>query len=206
MAEDDRVDDPFDPRALPAEAFRRAAREGAAFVPRAVRPPFIRRLVAEFAGLRFEPAPAEVGEVRQETEACTLPQGLAGFPATASLGRALVAAARASGVRGLRTWRPKDVVVQRYAPDALGITSHRDGKRFRRLVAVVTLEGRARFATRRDRHGDVVARWDVGPGDLVLMRGPGLAGARDGRPFHEVSGPREGARSSVAFRMDAGRR
>jgi hypothetical protein len=201
----DRVDDPFAPGALPAAAFRRVVRDGAAFVPRAVRPPFIRRLVAELAGLRFEPAPPEVGEVRQETEACTLPQGLAGFPATASLGRTLVAAARASGVRGLRTWRPNEVVVQRYAPDALGITAHRDGKRFRRLVAVVTLEGRARFAIRRDRHGEVVAGWDVGPGDLVLMRGPGLANVRDGRPFHEVSGPREGARSSVAFRMDARR-
>jgi hypothetical protein len=200
-----RVDDPFDLGTLPAHAFRRAAREGAAFIPRVVHGPYLGRLVAELAELRFEAAPAEVGEVRQETEACTLPEGLGRFPATAAVGRGLVAAARASGVRGLRTWRPNEVVVQRYAPDTLGITSHRDGKRFRRLVAVVTLEGWARFAIRRERHGDLVARWDVGPGDLVLMRGPGLAGARDGRPFHEVSGPRTGARSSVAFRMDAGR-
>ena len=199
------MDDPFAPGALPAAAFRRVARDGAAFVPRAVRAPFIRRLVPELASLRFEPAPPEVGEVRQETEASTLPRGLAGFPATASLWRALVAAAMASGVRGLRTWRPNEVVVQRYAPDALGITSHRDGKRFRRLVAVLTLEGRARFTIRRERHGEVLAGWDVGPGDVVLMRGPGLGGVRDGRPFHEVSGPHEGARSSVAFRMDAGR-
>jgi hypothetical protein len=199
------VVEPFEAGALEADAFRRVARVGAAFVGAAVERSFLRRLRTELGDLTFTAAPTELGEVRQETEASTLPHRLGGFPATAALRRALVTAARASGVRGLRTWRPDDVSVQRYATGALGITSHRDGRRFRRLVAVVTLRGQARFAIRGGRHGAVLAEWEVGPGDLMLMRGPGLAGARDGRPFHEVSGPREGARSSVAFRMDAGK-
>jgi hypothetical protein len=38
----------------------------------------------------------------------------------------------------------------------------------------------------------------------VLMRGPGLAGNRDGRPFHLVDGPRRGERLSVGIRMALG--
>jgi hypothetical protein len=192
-------------RARLGAAYRRTARGGAAFVPGAVDLRLLARLGDELEGLPFEPAPRVVGEVRQETEGVSLPRGLAGHPATRELRDALVGAARTSGVRGLRTWVPDDVEVQRYEPGALGITAHRDGKRFRRLVAVVTVRGSARFAIRAERHGDIVAEWEVGPGDLVLLRGPGLAGARDGRPFHEVSGPRDGVRSSVAFRMDASR-
>lgn len=183
-------------------AFRRTAATGAAFVPGAVDARLLERLARELMALRFEPAPRVVGEVRQETEGATFPRRLPDV--IRALRDALVEEARASGVRGLRTWVPNDVEVQRYEPGALGITAHRDGKRFRRLVAVVTVRGRARFAVRAERHGEIVEVWDVGPGDLVLMRGPGLAGARDGRPFHEVSGPRNGVRSSVAFRMNAG--
>jgi alkylated DNA repair dioxygenase AlkB len=183
-------------------AFRRTAQAGAAFVPGAVDPRLLERLARELEALRFEPAPRVVGEVRQETEGASFPGRLP--VAARALRDALVDAARGSGIRGLRTWRPNDVEVQRYEPGALGITAHRDGKRFRRLVAVVTVRGRAGFAIRAERHGRIVAAWEVGPGDLVLMRGPGLAGARDGRPFHEVSGPLDGVRSSVAFRMVPG--
>jgi len=34
-----------------------------------------------------------------------------------------------------------------------------------------------------------------------LMRAPGLAGVRDGRPYHAVHGPARGARCSLALRM-----
>jgi hypothetical protein len=69
---------------------------------------------------------------------------------------------------------------------------------------VVTVHGRARFAIcgSRDPH-DVVEAWTSAGGDLVLMRGPGLAGRRDGRPFHLVEGPRRGERLSLGFRMSA---
>jgi hypothetical protein len=179
----------------------RVAGEGAAFVKEALAPPFLRRIRAELAGVPVERAPDRIGEVRQETEAATLPPDLEGYPATSALRVALVGAVRSSGIRGLATWWPDDVAIQRYRQGALGITSHRDGKRFRRLVAVFTLEGRARFAIRSERHGRITAEWEAGPGALILLRAPGLAGARDGRPFHEVSGPPMGIRSSVAFRM-----
>jgi hypothetical protein len=183
-------------------AFRRTASEGFAFIPGALDAPFRRRLHREVQAALFEPAPGSVGQVRQEIETCTLPRDLEGYPEVAELREALMATARGSGVRGLLTWRPDDIAVQRYRPGSLGITSHRDGKRFRRLIAVLTAAGSAGFAVRTERHGEVVAGWEAGPGSLVLLRGPGLAGVRDGRLFHEVSGPREGVRYSVGFRME----
>ena len=87
-------------------------------------------------------------------------------------------------------------------PGSIGITPHMDGKWFRRLVVVVTVYGRAAFAICGSRDpDDVVERWISGPGDLVLMRGPGLAGNLDGRPFHLVHGPLEGERLSLGIRM-----
>jgi alkylated DNA repair dioxygenase AlkB len=186
-------------------ALRGAAAEGAAHLPGLLTEPFRRRLQRQIESLPFQPAPEVVGEVRQETETWAPTEGSGSPPAVESLRRALVRAARESGIRGLRTWRPNDVAVQRYGPGSVGITSHRDGKRFRRLVAVVTTLGHAEFAIRRERRAEVVARWTVGPGGLVLLRGPGLAGARDGRPFHEVSGPRAGGRYSIGFRMEVRR-
>ena len=194
--------EPFRRSADLGAALRRVVEDGAAHVPRLLSEPFRRRLQEEIESLPMEPAPEAVGEVRQETETWDLPAGEAPPPAVEALRRSLVRVVRASALRGLRTWRPNDVAVQRYRPGSVGITSHRDGKRFRRLVAVVTTAGEAEFAIRRERHGEVVSRWTAGPGSLVLLRGPGLAGARDGRPFHEVSGPRGGVRYSVGFRME----
>jgi hypothetical protein len=194
--------DPFTAGLDLRRAFRRTASEGFAFIPGALDDAFRRRLHREVQTAPFEPAPGSVGQVRQETETCTLPRDLEGYPTVAELREVLMTMARRSGVRGLLTWRPDDIAAQRYRPGSVGITSHRDGKRYRRLVAVLTTAGTAGFTVRRERHGEVVAGWEAGPGSLVLLRGPGLAGVRDGRPFHEVSGPREGVRYSVGFRME----
>jgi hypothetical protein len=188
-------------------ALLRACREGAGFVPSLIYPDACASLTEEVAGLGLEPAPEKIGPVRQQTETRDLPAPLRDLPLLESLRRDLAEAVRRDGreIRGLATWRPNDVAIQRYRPGAIGITPHLDGRRFRRLVAVVTLAGAARFAICRDRGGKEVAGWEASPGDLVLLRGPGLCGHRDGRPFHTVGGPRGGARLSVGFRMNARR-
>jgi hypothetical protein len=109
----------------------------------------------------------------------------------------------ADGIDGLGQWRPNHVSVQRYPPGALGITTHLDRKRYHYLVAVFTVEGCAPFIWCRDRAGTSEAVWHAGPGSLVLLRGPGLAGIEDGRPLHTVTGPPVGRRVSVTFRMDS---
>lgn len=187
------------------EALERTARDGAAFAPRALAEGFRRRLQEEIEGAPFRPLPEEIGPVRQETEAVELRVPLRGYPAVEELRRALTRAVRQGGrgIRGLATWRPNEVSVQRYRGGSMGITPHLDGKRYRRLIAVFTTKGRARFALCRDRAGEVVMEWETTPGSLVLLRGPGLAGLRDGRPLHQVTGPGSGWRYSIGFRMDA---
>jgi hypothetical protein len=129
------------------------------------------------------------------------------FPLLGSLCRSLgdLVRAHGGGIRGLATWRPNEVGIAHYVPGSIGITPHLDGKWYRRLVVVATVYGRAGFAICGSRDpSDVVDRWTSVPGDLVLMRGPGLGGARDGRPFHLVEGPRRGERLSLGIRMAVG--
>lgn len=102
-------------------------------------------------------------------------------------------------------WLPNEATVMRYRGTSLGISGHRDARRFVKVVAVLAVTGAARFEVLADRDGDsVLDSWEVRPGDLVLLRGPGLAGCpdREPRPFHRVSFPEVG-RISLTFRMDA---
>ncbi len=106
-----------------------------------------------------------------------------------------------ASVRGLRSWRPNEAGVGVYRPGSIGITAHLDGHRYRRLVAVFTLVGSAPFEIRASREGAVEQRWQARAGGVTLLRGPGLAGSIDGRPFHAVRGPARGVRCSLALRM-----
>ena len=179
-------------------------RDGAAVVPRALADPFRRRLQRELMELPLEPAPRAIGPVRQETEVCVV-RDFTALPALTELVRKFAARVRSHGreIRGLATYTPNEVHLQRYRPGSFGITPHLDGKRYRRLVAFFTTRGRARFSVLRERAGEVIAHVSIGPGSLVLLRAPGLAGVRDGRPFHAIAplGSRE--RVSVALRMNS---
>jgi len=185
------------------EALVTVRREGAAFVPGALDEAFRLRLRREVDAGPFRSMSGTYGKVRMEIDGYDVPAPMDGFPLMRELAEMLGEAVRASGagIRGLATWRPNEIGVARYRPGSLGITPHLDGKWYRRLVAVVTVYGRSRFAICRTREGDVVAEWWPGPGDLVLMRAPGLGGLRDGRPFHLAEGPRRGMRCSLGIRM-----
>jgi alkylated DNA repair dioxygenase AlkB len=189
-----------------SDAIVRVDQEGAAWIPRALEEPFRRRLRREVDAGPFRSMSGSFGKVRMEIEGYDVPAPMDGFPLMRDLAEELGALVRSSGgaIRGLRTWRPNEIGVARYRPGSLGITPHLDGRWYRRLVAVVTVYGRSRFAICRNREGDVVAEWHPGPGDLVLMRGPGLGGRRDGRPFHLAEGPRKGLRCSLGIRMSVG--
>jgi hypothetical protein len=152
----------------------------------------------------FRPFGESFGEVRQQIDGYDVSIPDRAFPVVTALCRELrdLVRAHGGGLRGLATWAPNEVGVAHYIPGSIGITPHMDGKWYRRLVIVATVYGRAPFAICGSRDSDdVVERWSAGPGDLVLMRGPGLAGHRDGRPFHLVEGPRRGERLSLGIRM-----
>ena len=186
-------------------ALREVLEGGAAFVPRAVDEGFLLRLRGELEAGPFRRFPEESGLVRQRIEGFDIPAPFEGFPLVRELAEELTELVRGqgAGIRGLATWAPNEAGVARYPLESFGITPHLDGKWYRRMVAVVTVFGIARFAVCRDRGGEVVASWDAGPGSLTLLRGPGLGGRRDGRRFHTVGSPRAGERCSLGLRMSA---
>ena len=79
------------------------------------------------------------------------------------------------------------MVLQRYEEGSLGITPHRDGLSYVNLVCVFIIGGRGRFYVCSDRSGRDAKEVDASPGNVILMRAPGLFGAEDNRPFHYVT-------------------
>jgi alkylated DNA repair dioxygenase AlkB len=181
---------------------------GAAFVPAALHEPFRARLLEEVERGPFVPMSEQAGSkgVRQQGERFAVGGDMRAHPFVHALREALVQGVRRHAAlgAGLADWLPNDASVQRYRPGALGITPHLDGRRFRYLVAVVTVDGTAAFSLCADRSGTVLRRWDTVAGSLLLMRGPGLAGCADCRPLHTVAGPERHPRTSLTLRMDGG--
>jgi hypothetical protein len=187
-------------------ALRTCAQVGHARVAHVVPAPFLRKLRAELDAGSFRPFGESFGPVRQQIDGYDVELPAPVFPLLTAWCRRLADLVRdqGRGVRGLATWVPNEVGIAHYVPGSIGITPHMDGRWNRRLVVVATVYGRAPFAICGSRDpDDVVERWVAGPGDVVLMRGPGLAGHRDGRPFHLVEGPRRGERLSLGIRMSA---
>lgn len=180
---------------------RMVAEQGAAFAQRAVCQLCCSQLMAELDGAPFEAVAPEIGQVRQEAEYFDVsverlkPQ----YPALADLCDELVGQVHRYG---MPQWLPNEVAVQRYQPGSLGITPHRDQRRFAHLIAVITIAGSAPFTLCRNRAGDPIRTWQASEGSLVLLRGSGLAGPGDGRPMHLVGGPTGGIpRMSIGIRM-----
>jgi hypothetical protein len=179
---------------------REVTAQGAAFVARAFRRPFRDELAAELAAGPYEPVEPVIGQVRQEAESFKVPIGdMEGYPVLSGLCDRLV---RQVHTHGVPEWVPNEVAVQRYQPGSIGITPHRDQRRFALLVAVITVAGSAPFTLCRNRSGDPIRTWQADEGSLVLLRGPGLAGEQDGRPMHHVGGPTGAPRTSIGIRMD----
>ena len=184
----------------------RTVRDGAAYEPGVVPEALCRAVLDELATeslTALAPVEGPFG-VRQEGDHLVLTGAAIGSrPAVRSLHAAVVAAvhAHAGEIVGLEEWLPDEVTVQRYRPGSSGISVHRDGRRHRGLVAILTLEGSARLRQCSDREGTTVRSWEADTGSLVLLRGPGLAGAEDDRPLHAVDGPREHPRTSFTLRV-----
>lgn len=173
-----------------------------------VEPVFLRALWREIGRgpLRSMTGTFGTAGVRMEIDGFDVDAPFEGFPHLQELAGAFTTrvVSDGAGVRGLRTWRPNEAGVGVYRPGSVGITAHLDGRRYRRLVAVFTLVGSAPFEVRSSREGAVRQRWHARAGGVTLLRGPGLAGSIDGRPFHTVHGPARGVRCSLALRMAAG--
>ena len=179
---------------------------GRAVVKEALSEAWCAAIVSEVAERHFEKLPPTIGSVRQETELLLLTGEFGEVPSVVGIREDLVAAVRSQAPEAteLDDWWPNEAYIQRYEPGSLGVTAHVDSKRFVLLIAVFTLLGSSEFVLCEGRSGDVIETWETRPGTLVLLRGPGLGGLEDGRPFHAVRGPVVGQRYSLTFRMNAG--
>jgi hypothetical protein len=171
-------------------ALAEVAETGVAVVPAAVD---WTPLPAELATLRYVEPPEGAHPMTTHSELAVLDSWDA-HPALTLLHKELVTQL------AVPAWTPNQIFVRRYRDGSEGMTPHRDGSRFRLLVATLTVVGDAQFFHHNET-GEVVTTWSLAPGDLVLLRGPGLTGDEDGRPHHSVSGPAGSFRCSVAFRM-----
>jgi hypothetical protein len=188
-----------------APALRSTAERGFAHLDDVLDPDFGRQLWDEIRSgpLRRMEGTFGTAGVRMQIDGFDVLEPFEGFPHLLELADAFAERVRSqgSGIRGLATWRPNEAGIGVYRPGWVGVTSHLDGRWYRRLVAVFTIVGSAPFEVLASREGEALEEWNARAGGLTLMRGPGLAGSRDGRPYHAVRGPRRGIRCSVALRM-----
>lgn len=184
-------------------ALERTGTRGFAYVPDALDPSFREALRAEIDAGPWRRFDEPHGRVRMQIEGFDVDAPMDGFPTIARLRDDLEALVRRDGaaIRGLKTWSPNEAGAVRYRPGAMGISAHMDGRSYRRLVVVVTVHGTAPFSVHETREGPALDTWVAEAGGMTLMRAPGLAGVRDGRPFHSIPGPKRGTRISLALRM-----
>lgn len=181
------------------------SQDGAAFVDHALDPAFLEALQREIRGLAYERMDAEEGQAHQAgDEFQIIEPALSSYPSIQLLGHDLAQQVHQAGsaVPGYQHWRPNEVYVQRYHAGDLGITPHRDYKRYHFLIAIFTAEGEAPFTICKNRAGEPLVGWSASVGSLVLLRAPGLNDGDDGRLLHMVGGPASGQRISVTYRMD----
>lgn len=156
---------------------------------------------------RFLALPDRVNGVDQNADQLTLRVGDPHHAAVNRLAATVVGAVAGWPAQaGLADYRPTEARFMRYRGDDAGLGAHVDGKFYRLLVFVFSLAGSARFLVAADSSGpaaDVL----VGPGDLLMLRAPGLGGDPDGRRRHSVGPPLDGdERISLTLRMVGGPR
>jgi hypothetical protein len=173
-----------------ADVIRALTAGGAAAVPGVLGDEARRRLLEEARACSFIAATAVVKPygVRQRYAAVTaFPPG-SGFRALRNAFQALLEdrLALLPAYPFTTPLRFNISALHRYPPGRLGISPHRDSARSINLVAIFVLEGKGRFFVCRDRDGRDAMDLPNAPGDLILLRAPGLIGA-DVRPFHGVA-------------------
>ncbi len=193
-----------------AAATEETGRIGAGTVRGALAPEARYGLVAALDSAAFERAPERVGDVRQDFDLLVMKPGEG--PADPALSPLLALAEEYAALLGARAtsldepWLadfvPTDIHVQRYRPGSAGISPHRDGRRFIKLISVFSLGSPAEFRLCRDRRGLPLRRYQLDSGDLLLLWAPGFAGRPSARPLHSVSGPVGKVRYSITLRME----
>lgn len=97
-------------------------------------------------------------------------------------------------------WRPTEVTFHRY-DRSVGLSRHRDSKRFIGVIAIASLDGECDLGIHRKGRTTL---YPTSPGDLILLRAPGLFNTdEDLRPDHSVVNIRTRLRTSMTLRQDS---
>lgn len=175
-----------------------AADVGWSRTPCALDPADLAALLDEVHRQAFEPLEPQVGPVTQAGEVWLRALPAADLDAVGRFAEAIGASVAASGVAGTARFTPNEAAAQRHGPGE-GVSWHRDQAEYTVVVAILTLEGHGRFEVAGG------PAWTTDPGDLVLLRAPGLGGSGPGgRLRHRVEGPRTGRRSTLTLRHNSG--
>ena len=70
----------------------------------------------------------------------------------------------------LARWAPDELSLHRYYDQEVGLSFHRDNKRFDGVIAVLSVEGECEFQVREDEFDDAPTSYDMLPGTLALVR------------------------------------
>lgn len=159
---------------------------------------------ARAADGRFLSLPPKVNGVEQRADQLSVRLGNPRHPRLNQLDESLRRALAEDPLgTGADRFVPNEARYMRYTGAAAGLGAHRDGKFYALLVCVLSVAGTAPFTV----CGEGVepsSTFPVEPGDLLLLRAPGLAGIADGRPRHAVGAPLAGERVSLTLRMVRG--
>ncbi len=79
-----------------------------------------------------------------------------------------------------------EIVLQKYEPGSIGITTHMDNLSSINLISIVILTGKSRFVICSDREGHDPVDIDATPGRVIMMRAPGFMDSNF-RPFHYLT-------------------
>lgn len=103
-------------------------------------------------------------------------------------------------IPSLVSWEPDEMSLHRYDDAEIGLDFHKDNNRFTGLIAIVALDGICDIVVRRDYQAVVTT---TKPGDLVLLRAPGLVDTtEDLRPEHAVLNLQTPTRTSLMVRAN----
>ncbi len=182
-----------------------AADTGAALIPCAIEPDFLKALAVEINDGPFEEATEGSTYVRQKFERFAFLYQPVGLPLLAQLQEEIEHLIKSASTAFLilQYWQPIDIVVQKYDTDSF-LTAHQDLVRHPSIIVSLTVTGLCKFEVLETRSGPVTKTLYPFAGDIVLLSAPGLTPEIDteNRPFHRVSGSldKNTPRISVTFR------
>ena len=101
----------------------------------------------------------------------------------------------------LADWQADELSFHLYDDQEVGLSRHRDNMRFIGLVAIIAINGQCDLVVR---HKDQDINLPVVPGDLCLLRAPGLVDCEaEVRPEHSVQNLKADTRLSMMLRANS---